>query len=97
RSCHMLRLRSLVAVAAIAAAPVAFAQARTDTTLNLDARIPTDAKITVGTLPNGIKYYIRKNSRPEKRAELRLAVNAGSILENDDQLGYAHFVEHMAF
>jgi zinc protease len=50
-----------------------------------------------GTLPNGVRYYIRENRRPEKRAELRLAVNAGSILEDDAQQGLAHFVEHMAF
>jgi len=59
--------------------------------------LPVDPKIRVGTLPNGIRYYIRKNLKPEKRAELRLVVNAGSILETDDQLGLAHFVEHTAF
>ena len=59
--------------------------------------LPVDPKIKVGTLPNGIRYYIRKNLKPEKRAELRLVVNAGSILETDDQLGLAHFVEHTAF
>src|SRR5205085_2015180 len=48
-------------------------------------------------LPNGIKYYIRHNSKPEKRAEFRLAVNAGSTSENDDQQGLAHLTEHMAF
>src|SRR4029078_8613349 len=42
-------------------------------------------------------YYIQKNSRPEKKVELRLVVNAGSILEEDDQQGLAHFTEHMAF
>src|SRR5262245_32000615 len=56
-----------------------------------------DPKVTTGTLPNGLRYYIRKNAKPEKRAELRLVVNVGSILEDDDQLGYAHFIEHMAF
>ena len=59
--------------------------------------IPIDDRLTMGTLDNGIKYYIQKNQKPENRAELRLAVNAGSILEDDDQLGLAHFVEHMAF
>jgi zinc protease len=59
--------------------------------------LPIDPKVIVGTLPNGLRYYIRKNSRPEKRAELRLVVNAGSILEDDDQRGLAHFVEHTAF
>lgn len=64
---------------------------------DLATRLPVDAKIKVGTLPNGLRYYIRKNLKPEKRAELRLVVNAGSVLETDDQLGYAHFVEHTAF
>src|SRR5258708_12431047 len=59
--------------------------------------LPIDPKVIVGALPNGLKYYIRKNSRPEKRAELRLVVNAGSILEDDDQRGLAHFIEHIAF
>jgi zinc protease len=53
--------------------------------------------VKIGTLPNGIRYYIRQNPKPEKRAELRLVVNAGSILETSDQLGLAHFVEHTAF
>src|SRR5262245_63418589 len=59
--------------------------------------LPVDSKVKVGTLPNGIRYYIRANPKPEKRAELRLVVNAGSVLENDEQLGLAHFVEHTAF
>lgn len=60
-------------------------------------RIAVDPTITVGRLPNGLRYYIKSNSRPENRAELRLVINAGSVLEDDDQLGLAHFVEHMAF
>lgn len=63
----------------------------------LTTPLPVDPKVRIGTLPNGIHYYIRKNLKPEKRAELRLVVNAGSILENNDQLGLAHFVEHTAF
>lgn len=63
----------------------------------LAAPLPIDPKVKIGTLPNGIHYYIRRNLRPEKRAELRLVVNAGSVLENEDQLGYAHFLEHTAF
>src|ERR1035441_3825633 len=59
--------------------------------------IPVDKDVTIGTLDNGIKYYIKKNGKPEKRAELRLVVNAGSVLENEDQRGLAHFVEHMGF
>jgi zinc protease len=63
----------------------------------LSQAIPVDPAITVATLPNGLRYYVRANRRPEKRAELRLVVKAGSILEDDDQQGLAHFVEHMAF
>jgi len=59
--------------------------------------MPTDAAIAQGTLPNGLRYYVRANRKPEHRAELRLVVKAGSILEEDDQQGLAHFVEHMAF
>jgi zinc protease len=59
--------------------------------------VPTDEQITRGQLPNGLRYYVRANVKPEKRAELRLVVKAGSILEEDDQQGLAHFVEHMAF
>jgi len=59
--------------------------------------LPLDSAVVTGTLPNGLRYFVRKNSRPAARAELRLVVNAGSLLEDDDQLGLAHFVEHMAF
>lgn len=60
-------------------------------------QLPVDSNVTVGTLSNGLRYYVRANSKPENRAELRLVVNAGSVLEDDDQRGLAHFVEHMAF
>lgn len=56
-----------------------------------------DPLVRRGTLPNGMRYYVRRNVRPENRAELRLAVNAGALLEADDQRGLAHFAEHMAF
>lgn len=59
--------------------------------------LPLDPAVTIGKLDNGLTYYIRKNSKPENRAELRLVVNAGSIQEDDDQRGLAHFAEHMAF
>ncbi|MBS1651718.1 MAG: insulinase family protein [Bacteroidetes bacterium] len=59
--------------------------------------LPIDAKVRYGTLPNGMKYFIRHNAKPEKRAELRLAVNSGATNESDEQQGLAHFVEHMAF
>src|SRR6185436_3899594 len=65
--------------------------------LALNQPVPVEAPITVATLPNGLRYYIRQNKQPLNRAELRLVVRAGSVLEEDDQQGLAHFVEHMAF
>ncbi|MEP6749166.1 MAG: insulinase family protein [Bacteroidota bacterium] len=59
--------------------------------------IPTDTSVKIGKLANGLTYYIRKNAKPEKKVELRLAVNAGSVLENENQQGLAHFMEHMSF
>ncbi|MDR2746315.1 MAG: insulinase family protein, partial [Treponema sp.] len=54
-------------------------------------------KVRSGVLPGGLRYFILENSRPENRAYLTLAVNAGSVLEKDDEQGLAQFVEHMAF
>lgn len=59
--------------------------------------IPNDPLVKIGKLPNGLTYYIRKNTEPKKRAELYLANRIGSLMENDDQQGLAHFTEHMAF
>lgn len=64
---------------------------------SLDMDIPVDSAVTIGQLDNGMMYYLRENHEPESRLELRLVVNAGSILEDEDQLGLAHFVEHMLF
>lgn len=64
---------------------------------NLTEKIPVAPEIKVGKLSNGLTYYIRKNTRPENKVELRLVVNAGSIQEDDDQQGLAHFTEHMSF
>jgi zinc protease len=59
--------------------------------------LPYDPNVLVGRLPNGLTFYIRKNSEPKNRAVLYLVNKAGSVLENDDQQGLAHFTEHMAF
>ena len=59
--------------------------------------IPFDPSVKTGKLENGLTYYIKKNAKPEKKVDLRLVVNAGSILEEDDQQGLAHFMEHMCF
>ena len=59
--------------------------------------MPVDPATRMRTLPNGLRYYLRRHQEPQKRASLRLAVNAGSVLETEQQRGLAHFVEHMAF
>lgn len=82
---------------ATAKSPARAAAKATVDSFRLDARLPIDPAVRIGTLPNGLRYYVRRNAKPEQRAELRLVVNAGSILEDADQRGLAHFLEHMAF
>ena len=65
--------------------------------LNPETKIPFDPNVKTGKLKNGLTYFIRKNKKPENKVDLRLIVNAGSILENDNQQGLAHFMEHMNF
>jgi len=60
-------------------------------------KIPIDPNVKIGKLSNGLTYYIRNNGKPANKVELRLVINAGSILENEKQLGLAHFMEHMNF
>ena len=59
--------------------------------------IPVDPDVKIGKLDNGLTYYIRHNAWPEQRAEFYIAQRVGSIQENDDQRGLAHFLEHMCF
>ena len=59
--------------------------------------VPVDPDVRIGKLDNGLTYYIRHNNWPENRAEFYIAQRVGSIQENDDQRGLAHFLEHMAF
>lgn len=66
-------------------------------TMDYGQAIPFDPNVKTGKLENGLTYYIKKNAKPEKKVDLRLVVNAGSILEDDDQQGLAHFMEHMCF
>lgn len=73
------------------------AQAGVSETMKTEKTIPTDPNVITGVLENGLTYYIRNNDRPEDIVELRLVINAGSILEDEDQLGLAHFMEHMNF
>ncbi len=100
---HLLFLAAAIALAACltgtqqhAAIIPAQAQAQVQSQ-SFSEPMPVDPQITMGKFANGMRYYIRNNKKPEKRAELRLVVKAGSILEDDDQQGLAHLVEHMAF
>lgn len=90
-----IRFHAIFFIAIIVAcgATAGFAQPKTAS----DAPLPVDPQVTVGKLSNGMTYYIRANKKPEKRAELRLAVSVGSVVEDDDQRGLAHLCEHMAF
>jgi zinc protease len=65
--------------------------------LKWDAKLPFDKDVIKGKLENGFQYYIRKNAEPEKRVTMYLAMKVGSILEDENQLGLAHFMEHMNF
>jgi zinc protease len=64
---------------------------------DLTKSAPVDPGIRTGKLSNGLTYFIRNNKEPEKRASFYIIQNVGAILENDDQNGLAHFLEHMAF
>ena len=65
--------------------------------LDLNQALPFDSTVVKGQLSNGLTYYIKPNAKPAQKVELRLVVAAGSILENDNQRGLAHFMEHMNF
>ncbi len=88
-----LTLATIISVFILACSPKVNQQS-TDTA---NVPIPKDSSVIIGTLPNGLTYYIRKNVEPKNRAELYLVNKVGSIVENDDQQGLAHFTEHMAF
>src|SRR5690606_22529688 len=72
-------------------------QKTTATKTTATEKIPFNPEVKMGKLGNGLTYYIKNNGKPENKVELRLVVNAGSILEDEDQLGLAHFMEHMNF
>ncbi len=65
--------------------------------LALDDPLPLDPAVRVGRLDNGLTYYVQHNDKPVQRAELWLVINAGSVLEQEDERGLAHFLEHMLF
>ena len=86
-------MRRILTVIWILAASLCFGQPQ----FKLTDPIPTDPKVTKGVLANGMTYYVRANSTPKNRADLYLVVRAGSVEEDDNQLGLAHFAEHLAF
>jgi len=100
-----LRLSTLIVALLVGAGVLAPAQtlpgretsAASVASYGLGQLMPVDPEVTIGTLPNGLRYYVRPNPKPAHRVEMRLVVKAGSVLEDPDQLGLAHFVEHMEF
>jgi zinc protease len=104
RLLSLLLIVSTLAAASCATAPAspralepAMSQALPDVPLDPAAPLPLDPAIRTGKLDNGLTWYARRNGVPSDRVELWLVVNAGSVLEDEDQRGLAHFVEHMAF
>jgi len=95
----MKKLLSLVVLFALLGCTAVFAQTEKskEKKTDLTAKVPVDKKVKIGKLDNGLTYYIRANKKPENRVQFRLVTNAGSVLEDDDQQGLAHFCEHMAF
>lgn len=90
-------MKKLIVGGLVAFLSIPFGNLTAQETLTNSAKIPTDPNVKMGVLDNGLTYYIRNNGKPEDKLELRLAINAGSILEDDNQQGLAHFIEHMNF
>jgi len=87
----MIKFRLILIIALLQVSGMVFSQ----NPLNQPA--PTDPAIRTGKLANGMTYYIRHNEEPKERASFYIIQNVGALLENDDQNGLAHFLEHMAF
>ena len=84
-----MKIRTLILSLAVLFGVQAFAQ--------MDQTLPKDPAVRYGKLDNGLTYYIRHNEKPENRANFYIAQRVGSILENEEQRGLAHFLEHMCF
>ena len=67
------------------------------TSVTAQTKLPADQNVRIGVLPNGLTYYIRHNEQPKGRADFHIAQAVGAILEEANQNGLAHFLEHMAF
>lgn len=95
-----LFLLAAASVAVLTAASPALAQAQaqpSDPWAQAASDVPVDTSVRFGVLPNGMQYAIMRNATPPGQASFRLRIDAGSLMENEDQLGLAHFTEHMAF
>jgi zinc protease len=96
----MKELKMFVALFYFLISPLLYSQSADEvqpSNLGFEQTIPVDPNVMMGKFENGVHYYIKTNQKPEHRATFWLAVNAGSVLENDDQRGLAHFAEHMGF
>ncbi len=90
------KARILILAAILSVLMTGFISARAQSEYTQELII-NDPEVHYGVLDNGLSYYVRENSKPAGKAELRLIIKAGSALEDDDQLGLAHFLEHMLF
>src|SRR3954471_10000799 len=88
----LIRLRALCAIAVLSL----YASGATSAA-DLTEPIRFERELKVGRLANGLAYYIKRNAMPEKQLEMQLVLKVGSLVEDDDQQGLAHFVEHMGF
>ncbi|HST92397.1 MAG TPA: insulinase family protein [Brevundimonas sp.] len=94
---RLLLLAAASATVLVAAAPALAQVQPSDPWAQATSDIPADANVRFGVLPNGMQYAVLRNATPAGQASLRLRIDAGSLMENEDQLGLAHFMEHMAF
>ncbi|MDP3802544.1 pitrilysin family protein [Brevundimonas sp.] len=95
-----LLLLAAASVAVLTAASPALGQTQaqpSDPWAQAASDIPADADVRFGVMPNGMRYAIMRNATPPGQASFRLRLDAGSLMETEDQLGLAHFMEHMAF
>ena len=97
RSARLFLLAAASATALIAASPALAQVQPSDPWAQAASDIPVDTNVRFGTLPNGMQYAVMRNATPPGQASFRLRIDAGSLMENEDQLGLAHFMEHMAF
>jgi zinc protease len=97
RSARLLLLAAASFTVLTAASPVLAQAQPSDPWAQATSDVPADANVRFGVLPNGMQYAILRNATPPGQASFRLRIDAGSLMENEDQLGLAHFMEHMAF